>query len=307
MPMKEFARQNGLDEATFSGLIADGKQTLLQERSKRVRPSLDDKLLLNWNALMNTAYCKAYAATGNRHYKDVAVRNMQFLLSAFGNDFHNLHHSWKEGKATQPPFLDDYAFLIDALLHLTQVTADYSYLDKAAELTAIVLEKYADDSSPYFFYTGKEQQDILLRKKEIYDGATPSGNSVMAYNLYQLGILLDKPEWRKRAEDAVQAMGEIPVKYPTSFGVWLSLLYEMLQGTAEIAIVGNEYSQFLNEILHSYLPHSLVMAAAEAKANYPLLANRDGPGKTHLFLCRNYVCQQPVTTVAELRNQLSVK
>jgi hypothetical protein len=303
---KQFAQQHGLDEKVFSQLITDGKQKLLQERSKRVRPLLDDKILLNWNALMNAAYSKAYAVTGNEHYKQIAEQNMQFLLSAFG-DLSNLHHSWKAGQAKHPPFLDDYAFLIAALLELAQVTTDYTYLDKAGELTRIVLCNYADDASPYFFYTQKGQEDILIRKKEIYDGATPSGNSVMAFNLYRLGILLDQPDWRKRAEDMVQAMGEIPVKYPTSFGVWLSLLYEMLRGTAEIAIVGEKYWQMLAEIRQVFLPHKLVMAAPAALPEYPLLSEKQTSGKTHIFLCENYVCQRPVTTIEEAFNLLGLK
>jgi uncharacterized protein YyaL (SSP411 family) len=129
----------------------------------------------------------------------------------------------------------------------------------------------------------------------------------MAFNLYRLGILLDKAEWRTRAEEMVQAMGEIPVKYPTSFGVWLSLLYELLRGTAEIAVVGGEYSTFLAGLQQIYLPHKLIMAAPSALPHYPLLADKKVSGRTHIFLCRNYVCQQPVNTLAEALKQLSVK
>ena len=307
VPLKAFAQQNGLDEETLSQLLADGKQKLLQERSKRVRPLLDDKILLNWNALMNAAYSKAYAVTGNEHYRQVAEQNMQFLLSAFGAGEGRLHHSWKEGQAKHPPFLDDYAFLIAALLELAQVTADYSYLDKAGALTVIVLRNYADEASPYFFYTQKGQKDILIRKKEIYDGATPSGNAVMAGNLYRLGILLDQPGWRSRAEEMVQAMAEIPVKYPTSFGVWLSLLYEMQNGTAEIAIVGEAWQKILSDLQQQFYPHKLVMAAPEGNSQFPLLSDKQAPGKTHIFLCKNYVCQQPVTSLEDALHLLGLK
>jgi uncharacterized protein YyaL (SSP411 family) len=203
--------------------------------------------------------------------------------------------------------LDDYACLIAALLELSQITTDYSLLQKAGELTTVVMADYADEATPYFFYTRKGQQDILIRKKEIYDGATPSGNSVMACNLYRLGILFDKADWRKRAEDMVQAMGEVPVKYPTSFGVWLSLLYELLKGTSEIAIVGLDYQSFLHQLQAWYLPHKLVMAAADEKPDFPLLADKKSSGKTHIFLCKNYVCHQPVTSLDEARKQLLVK
>lgn len=307
VPLEEFAAQNKLDTAALSELIADAKQSLLAERGKRVRPQLDDKILLNWNALMNTAYSKAFAATGTQHYREIAEQNMAFLLSAFTNGSGHLHHSWKDGQAKHPPFLDDFAFLIAAQLDLAEVTADYSYLEKAKELADRALANYADDASPYFFYTQEGQADILIRKKEIYDGATPSGNAVMAVNLYRLGFLLDKLDWRKRAEDMVQAMGEMPIKYPTSFGVWLSLLYEMMSGTAEIAIVGEDYREWLAALQATYLPHKLMMAAPEEMTAFPLLAGKKGEGKTHLFLCRNYACQSPVSTLAEAFNLLEVK
>lgn len=304
LPLAQFAKEAGVDEKSLSSLIQAGKAKLLQERSKRERPLLDDKVLLSWNALMNTAYSKACAATGNDRYKTIAEKNMKFLLSAFGSDYKNFHHSWKEGQAKHPPFLDDYAYLIAALIELGQLTSKFNYIDTAAELTEIVLEKYADEVTPYFFYTAAGQQDILIRKKEIYDGATPSGNSVMGYNLYRLSILLDKPDWRKRAEDMVGAMGDVPIKYPTSFGVWLSLVYEIIKGTAEIAIVGEEAGERLVEVQGLFIPHKLVMAAKEATPQYPLLNAKETDGKTLVFLCRNYACQKPVSTVKELSRLL---
>ncbi len=106
---------------------------------------------MSWNALMNTAYSKAFAITGNHHYKEIAEKNMRFMLSVFGSDFENLHHCWKDELAKHPPFLDDYAYLIAALIELAQVSTNYTYLDTATELAEIVLEKYADESTPYFF------------------------------------------------------------------------------------------------------------------------------------------------------------
>lgn len=297
-PLAEFAKENQLDDETLVQLIADGKRTLLQEWGKRVRPQLDDKVLLNWNALMNAAYSRVYAVTGNKRYKETAERNMRFLLSAFG-EAEALHHSWKNGQAKHPPFLDDYAFLIAALLELAQATHDFTHLDKASALTEIVLERYADMDGPLFFYTAENQSDILLRKKEVYDGATPSGNSVMACNLYRLSILLDKPEWQQKAEAMAAAMGEVAVKYPTSFGVWLSLLYETVKGTSEIAVVGKDFASVSESLHRLFVPHKLLMASAEGNPDYPLLAGKTAAEKTLVFVCKNYACQTPVTTLDE--------
>ncbi len=306
VPLNQFAEAAGLDEESLSSLIAEGKQKLLQVRNRRIRPQLDDKILLNWNALMNIAFSKAYAVTGNEQYKLTAEKNMQFLLSAFG-DGENLHHSWKAGEAKHPPFLDDYAFLIAALIELAQVTSTFSYLNKASELTVTVLRNYADASGPFFFYTAEEQKDILLRKKEIYDGATPSGNAVMAYNLYRLSILLNKPEWRQKAEEAMQATANVAVKHPTSFGVWLSLLYEATKGTAEIAVVGVDFTKLLTQMQAVFIPHKLIMASAGENNEYPLLADKKTDAETLVFLCKNYACKRPVTTLDEALAQLSAK
>lgn len=306
VPMKQFAVENGLDEEDLLSLIAEGKQKLLEARSGRVRPQLDDKVLLNWNALMNAAFSKAFAVTGNAHYKALAKRNMRFLLSAFG-DAESLHHSWKNGQAKHPPFLDDYAFLIAALIELAQVASDFSYLNKASELTEVVLKKYADDQGPFFFFTAEGQADILLRKKELYDGATPSGNAVMTQNLYRLSILLDKPGWRQKAEEAVKATATVAVKYPTSFGVWLSLLYEMIKGTKEVAIVGKDYEVMRAGLQQAFIPHKLIMASPDERIEYPLLAGKKATQKTLVFLCENYACGAPVTTLDKALERLTAK
>lgn len=305
VPLASFAAQAELNAGELLKLLEEGKRKLLKERGKRVRPQLDDKVLLNWNALMNAAFSRAFAATGNVHYRDVAERNMKFLLSAFGGDA--LHHSWKDGQARHPPFLDDYAFFIAALVELAQVSSQFSHLNTAAKLTEAVLEKFADPEGPLFFYTSKDQTDILLRKKEIYDAATPSGNSVMAANLYRLGILLDKPDWREQAESMLATMGEVPVKYPTSFGGWLGLLYETIKGTSEIAVVGKESELLASGLLQAYLPHKILMASPGENPSYPLLAGKKSAGETHIFICRNYACRQPVTTLDEALALLSAK
>lgn len=256
---------------------------------------------------MNIAYSKAYAATGNEHYKETAVKNMQFLLRSFGSDINQLNHSWKNGVSRHPAFLDDYSNLISALINLAQVTGDYSYLTKAAGLTVVVLTHFSDDDSPFFFYTHKQQSDILLRKKEIYDGATPSGNAVMAYNLYQLSILLDKQGWRTRTENMIKSIGEVAIKYPTSFGVWLYILGELISGTAEIAIVGTGSKRYLEEVLFLYLPHKLLMASEKPLDQFPLLAQKPGNSENHIYLCKNYSCEKPVSTIDELVKLLNPK
>ena len=197
----------------------------MEARGKRVRPLLDDKIILGWNALMNTACSKAFGATGNEIYRQLASDNMQFILSNFADKISpGFHHTWKNGIAKFPAFLEDYAFLIQALLHLQEVTGDTKWIIKAKEITEFVIENFSDEETPFFFYTPAGQQDVIIRKKEVYDGAVPSGNSVMAYNLYHLSILCDKREWGKRSLDMILSLNTAIIRYPTSFGNWACLL-----------------------------------------------------------------------------------
>lgn len=292
-----FAQEQGVDMGFLKSLIQRGKEKLLQERATRVRPGLDDKILLGWNALMNTACSRAYAATGHGHLKKLAVRNMHFLLAAFEAGNGTLHHTWKKGQARYPAFLDDYSFLIAALIELAQITGDGAWLQKAAGFTEVVLNGFGDAETPLFFFTHAGQTDVLIRKKEVYDGATPSGNAVMACNLFQMSILLDKPQWRERAEAMLAVMGDVALKYPTSFGVWLALLLQLIYGTKEVAIVGPAWEARLQEVLRLYLPHGLVMAAAAENGDFPLLRDKKSGAETLIYICQNYACRQPVSTL----------
>jgi uncharacterized protein len=302
--LENFAQQEGISVNNLKEVLNRCRTALLNQRSHRVRPGLDDKLLLSWNALMNSAYSKAYGATKEERYKSIAIKNMEFLLSSFSKDGKAFYHSLKNSQAKHLAFLDDYSFLIAALLDLSEITADTQWLEKAKLLTEFVVDNFSDKDSSLFFYTQVTQKDILLRKKEVYDSAIPSGNSIMALNFHRLGILFDNQEWRQKAVDMVSSFGNMAVKYPTSFGVWLSALFQMVYGTFEVAIVGPQYEALLKQTFDLYLPHSVVMAGPEPN-DYPLLKEKMPNSQTLIYLCRNYTCQKPVTSIKELASMIS--
>jgi len=307
MPFNFFVQENKLEPEKFQTLLVRSKKKLLIERSRRVRPQLDDKIILGWNALMNIAFVKAYAATGNEHYKEIAIANMGFLLKNFEVEKkdNKLHHTWKNGHGKHVAFLDDYSYLIAANIELCMVSTDHSWLYKAQELTELVLKHFIDDDTSFFYYTPEFQTDILLRKKEVYDGAVPSGNAVMATNLYQLSILLDKPRWKEKADEMLSSLADIIIKYPGSFGVWLALITEINYGTSEIAVIGKNVKVRLKEILKLYIPHKLVMASEVENDLFPLLKDKKTDEETLFFLCENYACHQPVSTIEELQQLMN--
>jgi uncharacterized protein YyaL (SSP411 family) len=303
-PLASFSKNKKIVPDELKQLLEKGRRKLLERRNTRIRPLLDDKVILGWNALMNTALTKAFAATGNEQYRQLAVKNIHFLLDKFGAAGGGLHHTWKNEQAKFPAFLDDYAFLIQALTGLYEITADTGWLDKASELCGFVTDQFSEPDTGFFFYTSEGQTDVIVRKKEVYDGAVPSGNAVMASNLYRLGLLTDRPELRKRGLDMTISLEKAIIKYPSSFGYWAGLLLEIATGTLEIAIVGKEHLRLLKEVLKEYIPQRILMASPY-ESGYPLLKGKGTGEITNIWLCRDYSCRQPVSSITELRTLIN--
>jgi uncharacterized protein len=302
---EEFAAKNSMTMPQLKLLLQKNAALLLVERNKRVRPGLDDKIILSWNALMNSACSKAFAATGMIRFKNRAEKNMQFLLdnlALIGDG--SFHHTWKNGRAKHPAFLDDYACLINALIQLHEITANREWLQKARTVTEFVMFDFADVESGLFYFTPKDQTDIILRKKEVYDGATASGNSMMAYNLYRLGIFFDEKNWKAYAQNMLTTVGKVMVDYPSSFGMWTCFLLEAIYSTSEIVILGEDFEKQLWQVLSAYIPHKVVMASKESDFYYPLLTGKGLPGSTLIYLCRDFSCRQPVTDLQALLEQI---
>ncbi|GGH80000.1 hypothetical protein HNQ91_004950 [Filimonas zeae] len=298
--LAEFARNSGLTERELADKIQQWKQLLMPVRSQRIRPLLDDKILLGWNLLMNTAYCEAFSALGNPHYLEVAEKNIRFLETHLKTVTTEWKHTWKDGQVKFPAFLDDYSYLVQAYLKLQEVTGDADYLLKAKEVVEYLEEHFGDEEGGYFMFTHRDQQDIVLRKKEVYDGATPSGNAIMANNLYYLSIIFDNRNWQVRAEKMISGLGQAIVRYPTSFGCWALLLQAVVEGVHEVAVVGENAAAIINELITHYIPVKIIQRSGGSDQFFPLLENRkSGTGQTQIFLCKNYSCQRPVTSVKD--------
>jgi uncharacterized protein len=285
-------------------LLDSARNMLLKARSGRIRPQLDDKVLLGWNALMNTAYSRLYASLQDRHYLDIAVRNMEFLLKAFDAGEQGLYHTYKNEIARYPAFLDDYAFLIEALIQLQEVSGDLSYIDKAVEFTELLITGFSDEESGLFFFTRKGQEDIIVRKKDIYDGAIPSGNSTMCWNLYYLGMVSGNQRWIDRSLRMISSLAEVVKKYPTSFGVWATNMQAFTFSVPEIALIGEGADNLRKEILGTYIPNRIFQSSPTENSRYPLLAGKPESSDPLIYLCKNYSCQNPVREVKQLIRQL---
>jgi uncharacterized protein YyaL (SSP411 family) len=300
-PSERFVIRKGIEEKSLGKLLISCKKKLFDERTKRTPPKTDDKIILGLNALMNIACSRAFIATGTEFYRQAAVKSMNFILEKFSaGKNEGFYHSWKNGLGKLPAFLDDYAFLIRALLELQRVTADNDWLLKAKELTNFILQNFSDQDSGLFFYTNKSQADVIVRKKEIYDEAQPSGNSMMAYNLYHLSVFFGQDTWRDRSYNMITSVSKMMLKYPVSFGLWACLFQELIAGTDEIVITGKNAADHHKQVLKYYNPASIIISSGKSDIDFPLLADKPLKNEVLIYLCRNFSCLPPVKTTNEL-------
>lgn len=299
--VSDFSKEQNITVESLLDILEKGKKKLFEKRSKRTRPQLDDKILLGWNALLNTALSKAFAATGEESYKQLAIVNMDFLLKNLSVPGKiEFYHTWKNNVGRYPAFLDDYTYLVQALIMLQEITGDTTYMEKARELTTYVIENFSEPETGFFFYTGKDQPDIIVRKKEVFDGAQPSGNALMMDNLFRLGIYYDLPYWKERAIETTKNLGEAISKYPTSFGVWAGFVLEVGSGINEIAIIGKDPWELLKGVLGLYIPHKIVMCTDRENKDFPMLKDKKMSDQALIYLCREYTCKKPVSGLNEL-------
>ncbi|MCW5849707.1 MAG: thioredoxin domain-containing protein [Anaerolineae bacterium] len=310
-PVEVAAQELGLDAAELDALLTRGRAQLFEARSKRVRPGLDDKVLLSWNALMLAAYAEAGAVLNNSTYLDIAVRNAEFLLRELQADG-RLLRTWKAGQAKILGFQEDYAYLIHALLVLYEATFDRRWVQEARRLAQAMLTLFWDDDGG-FYQTGADQGGLVTRPMDLFDSAIPSGNAVGADVLLRLGHLLGDETYMRKAGLIFSRLHELTARAPTGFGALLSAMDRYLAAPREVAILGDlsaaATQALLAEARRRYQPNRLLVAArsddAEAAGLFPLLEERDlVNGQPTAYVCQNYACQLPTTDPTELARQL---
>ena len=270
---------------------------LFDARAVRVRPALDHKVILAWNAMLIVGFCKMNAATGNHLYKKAAIECMDWLESnLYHADENYFYHSIANGIPKAQAFLDDYANLIQAYIQLQEMTGDTSYLFKAKKWMDYVLIHFIDEDGLYFYYTASYQKDVIIRKKESYDGAQPSGNALICSSLFYLGQVFDLTEWRKQAEKMIHSIRPSLLQYPSSFGFWAQSFYQMSTGMIELVGVGPSVYESLPTLNAAFVPNSIRLMSQVQEDSIPLLKGKQGIDN-QFFICKNNSCSAPMTSV----------
>lgn len=279
------------------------KQKLAAAQKKRIRPGLDDKILAGWNAMTAKGLIDAYRATGEERYLSMAKKCMSFLED---NLIHNGHiyRSFKDSRSITEGFLEDYAWTIYAYTALYQATFDERALQNAETWMNYTLEHFLDHEDGFFHFSSSQSEQLIARKKEIFDNVIPSSNSVMARNLLHLGTLLDRNDWKEHAEKMVSSLVNVMEGEPGYLSNWGIALTEWIHPLHEVAIVGTAYQTARKELSKHYQPFAL-LAGTTGKSSLPLLVDKQvADGNTMLFVCQNKTCRLPVATVDEALQQL---
>ena len=299
-----FANENDLDVSILKEKLHKTREKLFKTREKRIKPGLDDKILLSWNALMISAFARAYEALGTEGYQKVAVEGLAFIFQNFKQkEGIGLYHTYKNGQAQYDGFLEDYAYLIEALIDVYSITFDTSYLEKAKQYADFTLENFFDESSNLFYFTSAKQKDILLRKKDLYDSATPSGNATMVRNLQRLGHFFDNEMYKFISVNMLLSVEESVERYPSSLSKWAGSALALVFPPYEMAVVGSDAHSKSKEINALFLPNKILMSSVEEDTTFPLLDSRSGDtegGQSLIYVCQNYACKIPVKTIEEM-------
>lgn len=274
--------------------IEIAKTKLLAYRNQRIRPLTDDKCLLSWNALMSIALTKAAATLGNDAYKVRAVDHMTVLLEQFYVEG-NIMHAWSNGTARIPAKLDDLTYLAQALLQLLSLTGDQQWGVKAAEILELVVRDFTDEGG-YFYFTSIHQSDIPVRKIDLYDGATPSANAVMAHNLWIAGMLMERTEWIERSGIMLRNIAETAGRYSYSFGYWGQLIQRSIMGMKTVVSAGKNSDKVSRDFKNSFFPHVFSLFTTGNEPEIPLLENKFSEAKLHIFVCSEESCFSPVSS-----------
>jgi uncharacterized protein YyaL (SSP411 family) len=274
---------------------------LLEARAHRVRPGLDDKRLAAWNALMIAALAEAGAVLERPDYMQAAVECTEFVLRDLRDGDGRLLRTWKDGRARLAAYLEDHAFLLEALIVLYEASGDPRWYAEACALADVMIERFSDPERGGFFTTADDHEPLAARRKDLEDTPIPSGNSAAALGLLRLALLSGEGKYERHALGVLRLMFPLAARHPQAFGHMLQAADFYLAPVKEVAIVGpaSEADSLLRVVRGAYRPH--VVLAAGDEDGVPLLKGREPvDGHAAAYVCEHFICQAPVTTADEL-------
>jgi hypothetical protein len=286
----------------FEKRIAECRKKLLQAAEKRIKPGLDDKTITSWNAMMCSAYARAWLTFGNEHYRQIALKSFAFIEEKLMQGDNGLYHTYKKGIARIDGFLDDYAFFTEALLNVYLLTQDEKHLRHAKQIADFCLKEFNNPDSDLLFYTSQSSSGLISRSSEVNDNVIPASNSQMALNLFYLSHYFGDDSYRNRAEAMLDKVPDEMKHYGSGYSNWACLALHLLWPFRQVAIVGNNVDENVIR-LHQHGFTNTILAVGRGQSELPLLKSRLVQNKTMIYVCKDYTCNVPVSNIEEALKQ----
>lgn len=295
---EEFAASHNLTKEELRLLVGKWKYLLLTERSKRIRPGLDDKTLTSWNALVIIGLTDAYQAFSEEHFLQLALRNARFISRELIQESGKLYHNWKAGKASIDGFLEDYALTIQAMLALFETTGNESWVNLAVQLNDYVFDRFYDHEKGLFLFSEKNTSNSVGNHFQNEDNVIPAANSVMANNLHRLSLILGRTDYLEMAKQMLPVITSNFSKYPMAYANWGNFMLKLTGPFYEVVVSGINSNTMLSELQKQFRPNVL-WAHVTGNSEISLLKDRFVLDDDLIYVCSGGACQLPVRSVAE--------
>jgi uncharacterized protein len=293
-------------EALEPAGLAEARRALFEARARRVHPGLDDKRLTSWNALAIAALADAGAVLGREDYLDAARACAEFVLGSLRDAGGRLLRTYKDGRAHLNAYLEDHAFLLEALLALYESSLEQRWFAEARSLAEATIERFGDPERGGFYSTSSDHEELIARRKEVGDHPIPSGNSSAAMGLLRLAALTGERRYEEAAAGVFALFAKPAVQHPDAFAHMLRALDFHLSPTREVALVGDGLGELAQIVRKKPLFHLVLAGGPEGSEGPPLLADRTTvDGQPAAYVCQNFTCRLPVTDPNDLRRQMT--
>ena len=315
--LPEFALKEKMEFKEVETLLNEGREHLFQIRNNRIHPLKDDKILTSWNGLMIAALAKGSQVLGDPAYALAAEKAARFVLERMRNPSGGLYRRYRDGQVAYPGFLEDYAFFIWGLIELYEATFEIDYLEEALDLNQLLITLFWDQEKGGCFFTPEGGEKLLTREKDLYDGATPSGNSVTALNFLRLSRITGNPDWEEKADRLFRSFSGKVSGHPMGYTQFLNALDFMLGPSQEIVVAGTfdqkTTQEMITRIQQAFLPNKILVFRPEGQEAQriinlsPFVASlipiNNQPA---VYLCEQFACQIPITDWVELEKVLNL-
>ena len=295
-------------EDEITELLKRSSKKLLDVRSKRDQPGTDDKIITSWNSMMISAFAKGYRISGNEEYLNAAVNAAKYFSEQFSKHGF-IHRTFKNDTPKLNGYLDDYAYLVNSLIDVFEITSDAYFLDVAQKIAHYMIEHFWNDIEKSFYFTADTHESLIVRPKNYYDLSVPSGNSVASNALLKLHYLINNEKFLQISKQILELNSTSAAENPFAFGYLLNVMNLYLNHPTEITIINPENSKIVNFLYKKFMPEGIIISINNEKnlkllSKYPFFEGKEFSNKTHVTICKNFTCSLPLSELSEIEENL---